>query len=164
MAPLLVTVFELPPLMPVRPEPADTVLLLAMTLVSLTLIAAVPLSLTLAPVSTFTVRLVTPPPAAKPSASVPLQVTVCPLAAGSGAQSACAGIADRPRPRTTTTTDEATVARRSPIRPAVCGPNSTLMPPSPALPSGAAGKLGRRAPPWNYGIDGIAGGQQNRTD
>src|SRR6266567_2627328 len=111
---VLVIVLFTPAKMPAPFAPTDSAPLLVTTLLSLTLMDAVPLSLTVAPVSTFTVRLVTPPPAAKPSISVPLQVTVWPLTAASGWQSARADVAERAN---IATTDDTAAPRRSPPRP-----------------------------------------------
>ena len=113
----LTIVLFTPAKMPVLDGPAVSVPLLVTVLKSLTpMITPPPPSLTTAPESTLTVRLSTPPPAWKPLGVLPLQVTVWPLDAGSGAQAAFAGAVDRHRPTMATenTTPE-------PHSPALCG-------------------------------------------
>ncbi len=89
----LVMVFWLPAEMPVPSSPALMAPLLVTVLRSFTPIAIPPMLLTAAPVWTSTVSWLTPPPAWKPSLSVPLQVTVWPLTGEAGWQSAKAGAA-----------------------------------------------------------------------
>src|SRR3954451_12614605 len=97
----LTIVLLTPAKMPKLGAPGGTAIvpLLVTVLKSLTLMAVpMPPSLAVAPGSTLTVRLFAPPPAWKPAGELPLQVTVWPLDAGSGAQAAFAGAADRLRP------------------------------------------------------------------
>jgi hypothetical protein len=88
--------------------------LLVTVLLLLTPIATVPLSWTVAPGCTLTVRLLTPAPAWKPVGALPVQLTVWPLAADAefGWQSARAGEA----PSSVTNVASANVANNAPAK------------------------------------------------